>query len=106
MSDVLLSCWVFKLNALADTVCLLYLWTRPCVVQASEHILLQSRYFPFMSVCVDLGGKKLLSVQLFLAVGVWNLHLCRILRKCTGGCGSLRKEGRKCNTGPTIDRFI
>lgn len=70
------------------------------------NIYLQSRYFLFMSVCIDLGGKKLLSVQLFLAVGVWNLHLCHILRKCTGGCGSLIKEGRKCNTGPSIDRFI
>lgn len=52
MFGVLLSWWIFKLSALADTVPLSCLWNIPCVVQASEHYLSWS-YFLFADVCID-----------------------------------------------------
>lgn len=76
MFYVPLSCWVFKLSALADTVPLLCLWNISCIDQVSEHLLVVRIFV--VGVRIDLGGKQILSLQLFLDVGVWSLNA----RKC------------------------
>ena len=108
MFNVPLSCWIFKLSALADTVPLLRLWTISCIVQASEHLL--TVRIVFVGVCIDLGGKKI-PLRLFLDVGIWNLNEWKCIcvtssESVMSHCTSLRKEGWKCNTGVISARFL
>lgn len=56
MFYVPLSCWIFKLSALADTVPLLCLWTISRIVQVIEHLRVVRIFF--VDVCTGLSGKK------------------------------------------------
>lgn len=101
MFGVLLSWWIFKLSALADTVPLSCLWNIPCVVQASEHLLIVE-LFSLCRCLYWLGRKKPSSMQLFLAVGVWNLSEWKCI--CVTSSESAL-VGWKCNTGSMCAGF-